>query len=300
MKTIDVHSHGIGGYDTHTDAVSNILKIAAMHGNSGVSEIILSVYPSELNKMRQDMTKIKDAIEIQKKESVSMSGISTHSMDYEVSRPAKILGIHLEGPFLNESKCGSLNKETFLKPDEYIFAKLMDGFKDVVRIITIAPELNGAPGLIRKISGMGIIVSMGHSEATFNETERGFNCGAKGITHIFNAMRGFHHREPGIAGFALTNPDIYIEVIADPHHLHPATMQIIFRQKNPEKIIIISDSVKETGLSNLGMPVKEFSGKLSGGSMTITESANRLIERGFDKEMILKCITKNPVRYLTE
>lgn len=300
MKTIDIHSHGIGGYDTHADSVNSILKIAAIHGNSGVSEIILSIYPSELNKMRQEMTIIKDAIEIQKKETDLLSGTSKHSKDYEISMPAKILGVHLEGPFLNESKCGSLNKETLMEPDEYIFKKLIEGFEDVVRVITIAPELNGAYGLIRKISGMGIIVSMGHSEATFNETEMGFNCGAKGITHIFNAMRGFHHREPGIAGFALTNPNIFIEVIADQHHLHPATLQIIFRQKNPEKIIIISDSIKETGLSNLEMPAKESSGKLSGGSMTITESANRLTERGFDKEMILKCITENPFRFLTE
>lgn len=298
MKIIDVHSHGIGGYDTHTDSVSSILKIAAMHGNSGVSEIILSIYPSELNKMRQEMRIIKDAIEIQKKESALLSGTSKHSKDYEVSRQAKILGVHLEGPFLNESKCGSLNKETFLQPDEYIFKKLIEGFEDVVRVITIAPELNGAYGLIRKISGMGIIVSMGHSEATFNETEMGFNCGAKGITHIFNAMRGLHHREPGIVGFALTNPNIYIEVIADPHHLHPAMLQIIFRQKNPQRIIIISDSVKESGLSNSRMSITGSSNKLLGGSMTITESAKRLIERGFDKEMILKCITENPSRYL--
>lgn len=296
MKTIDVHTHGIGGYDTHADSTSSILKIAEIHGNSGVSEIILSIYPSELNKMRREMEIIKDAIEMQKKELDLQSSIS----GYKDSRPAIILGVHLEGPFLNESRCGSLDREVFLEPDEYAFKKLIEGFEDIVRVITIAPELNGATALIRKISDMGIIVNMGHSEATYNEAEQGFNCGAKGITHIFNAMRGFHHREPGIAGFALTNRNIYIEVISDPYHLHPVVLQMIFGLKKPERIIIISDSVKETGLSNLGVPLTDPSGKLLGGSITIIESANWLIEQGYDKEMILRCITENPYRYLTK
>ncbi len=294
MKTIDIHTHGIGGYDTHNDSTSSILKIAEIHGNSGVSELILSIYPSELNMMRHEMEIVKDAIEIQKKELDLQSGMS----DYEDSRPAKILGIHLEGPFLNKNRCGSLDREVFLEPHEYTFKKLIHGFEDIVRVITVAPELNGSPALIKKISDMGMIVSMGHSEATYNEAEQGFNCGARGITHIFNAMRGFHHRQPGIAGFALTNRNIYIEVISDPFHLHPAALQMIFGLKNPEKIIIISDSVKKTGLSNSEAPLTDPSGRLLGGSMTITESADRLIKQGYDKEMILRCITENPYKYI--
>ena len=96
---------------------------------------------------------------------------------------------------------------------------MIEGFEDIVKIVTIAPELEDALHLIKTMSNMGIIVSLGHSDATYQETEKAFHAGAKGITHLFNAMRGFHHREPGIAGFGLTNPDIYVEVIADPFHL---------------------------------------------------------------------------------
>ena len=111
----------------------------------------------------------------------------------------------------------------------------MEGFGDVVKIVTIAPELNDAAELIRAITHTGIIVSMGHSDATYREAHAGFSAGAKGVTHIFNAMRGVHHREPGIAGFGLTNPDVYVEVIADPFHLHPKTIELIFSAKKPEK-----------------------------------------------------------------
>jgi N-acetylglucosamine-6-phosphate deacetylase len=207
--------------------------------------------------------------------------------------------MHLEGPFLNPSKCGALDRRSLILPTEQNFEKLIEGFKDVVKIITIAPEMKGAFRLIRKIAGRGIIVSMGHSDATYAEAEAGFHAGARGITHIFNAMRGFHHREPGIAEFGLLNPDIFIEVIADPYHLHPKTLELIFKVKDPRKIIIVSDTVKKTktsGRSKKG--IFDTSGRLLGGSMTITESARRLIELGHAKNVILKCITENPRMYL--
>lgn len=298
MKIIDIHTHGMNGYDTHAESASDILRLAENYGKAGISEIILSVYPSQINKMRQEMKVIRDAIEIQDKELNYSSQTSEKHFIDKAPLPAKILGVHLEGPFLNKSMCGALDKSNFLEPDEYAFEYLIDGFEDIVKIITIAPELDGADSLIKKISNKGIIVSMGHSEATFNEAERGFNSGAKGITHIFNAMRGIHHREPGITGFALINYNIYIEVIADHYHLHPAVLKLIFALKNPERIIIISDSVKETKLTDLNPPLKDTSGKLKGGTMSITQSTDWLIQNGYNKELILNCITKNPYRYL--
>jgi N-acetylglucosamine-6-phosphate deacetylase len=254
--------------------------------------------------MRESMMAIKRAMEKQK--NIKHSSPITH-------HPSQIIGAHLEGPFLNPSRCGSLDAMTFIEPGEDYFKELIEGFEDIVKIITIAPEIKGATRLIKKISEMGIIVSMGHSDATYQEAEAGFNAGAKGITHIFNAMRSFHHRDPGIAGFGLTNKDIYIEVIADPFHLHPKTLQLIFETKNPERIIIISDSVKETKTSSPTPSPPPFKGggwgwvqgitddqgKLLGGSMTIVESSKRLIQMGFDEEIIIRCITTNPARYLS-
>ena len=214
--------------------------------------------------------------------------------------PAAILGVHLEGPFLNPHKCGALNAAIFIEPTEHHLEELLDGLEDVVKIITIAPELEGATRLIKKISDRGILASMGHSDATYSEAETGFNAGARGITHIFNAMRGLHHREPGIVGFGLLNQDIFIEVIADPFHLNPKTLELIFRTKNHDRIILVSDSVKGTKTLECekGQGVVDDSGRLQGGAMTITESSQRLIELGFDEGTIRKCISKNPEIYL--
>ncbi|MDI6801571.1 MAG: amidohydrolase family protein [Thermodesulfovibrionales bacterium] len=290
-KVIDIHIHGIGGYDTRTTDVAHILKIAEIQGSHGVSEIIPTVYPATIKVMRENMAVVKKAMELHK------VGCNSELLTPN-SQLSTIIGVHLEGPFLNPSKSGALNAMTFIEPTERNLMELLEGFEDIIKIITIAPELDGAIKLIKKISDMGIIVSIGHSDAAYNEAEAGFKAGAKGITHLFNAMRSFHHREPGIAGFGLMNPDIYIEVIADPFHLHSETIDLIFKVKNSERIIIVSDTVKETTQSAKICGIKDRHDKLIGGCMTIIESTQRLIEIGFDKEQIMKCISENPERFL--
>jgi N-acetylglucosamine-6-phosphate deacetylase len=286
MKTIDIHTHGIGGYDTRSADVTHILRIAEIQSSCGVLEIVLTIYPDVISVMRENMEMIKKAMDIQ--DAAIISG------------QAKILGVHLEGPFLNPAKCGSLNATTFIGPSEKPFRELIEGFENIVKIITVAPELEGAFGLIKKISAQGIIVSMGHSDATYEEAEKGFHAGAKGITHLFNAMQGFHHREPGIAGFGLLHKDIYIEIIADPYHLHQATLELILRIKKPQRIIIVSDTVRESKTFFEEKAVTDSYGKLLGGGMTVLESAQRLIAMGYNEEIIMGCITENPHRYLNE
>lgn len=317
MKIIDIHTHGIGGYDTTTTNEEHILKIAEIHGSSGVSEIIPTIYPDTIKVMRKDMASVKKAMEKQKdRDELSVMSNEHKKISHNSSPitlyPSQIIGVHLEGPFLNPAKCGALNTMTSIEPTEYNLKELIEGFEDMVKIITIAPEIDGAKRLIRKISEMGIIVSMGHSDASYAEAEAGFHEGAKGITHLFNAMRGFHHRESGIVGFGLLNQDIYVEVIADPYHLYPATLELIFKVKNPDRIIIVSDSVKETkapspsssppSLEGGGWrtveAVSDIHGKLLGGCMTIVESSKRLTEMGFDESVIMKCVTENPERYV--
>jgi len=307
MKIIDIHTHGVSGYDTKTADSDHILKIARIHGYSGVSDILLALYPSSLDTMRSQMETIKKAIERQKAghdkrkktKNISVPDIRHRGASMRRKNSARILGVHLEGPFVNPSKCGALNAAHCVNPSLQDFRKLIEGYEDIVKIMTVAPELNGSLKLIRQITGQGIIVSMGHSDATYAEAEAGFHAGARGITHLFNAMRGFQHREPGIAGFGLMNQEVYLEVIADPHHLHPGTLDLIFRTKNPERIIIVSDTVKGTKRAGGRRPVIDKRGKLQGGSMTVTESAQRLMDAGYRKSFIMRCVTKNPERYLS-
>ncbi len=291
MKIIDVHTHGISGFDTRTSEGEHICRIAEIQGSHGVSEIIPTVYPAPVDTMRVHMQAIKTAMEEQRRRTGARPAPAHHT-------EAKIIGLHLEGPFLNPARCGALDAGAFLAPDERILKKLMEGFEDIIKIMTIAPELEGAAALIKNMSDAGIIASMGHSDATYNNAEAGFHAGARGITHIFNAMRGIHHREPGIAGFGLMNKDVYIEVIADPFHLHLKMIEFLFSVKNPEKILIVSDTVKASKMSTASHGVREEDSRLLGGSRTIRESAEQLIQGGLDKEIIFKAISDNPASYL--
>jgi N-acetylglucosamine-6-phosphate deacetylase len=151
MKIIDIHTHGIEGLDTQTVSEGHILGMADIHGRNGVSEIIPTIFPANPETMRDNMLAVKKAMEKQK-------SIENDS--------ARIIGMHLEGPFLNPEKCGVLDAGFFIQPDEYSFKKLVEGLEDEIKIITIAPEREGATRLIRSISDSGIIASMGHSDAT--------------------------------------------------------------------------------------------------------------------------------------
>jgi N-acetylglucosamine-6-phosphate deacetylase len=313
MKIIDVHTHGIGGFDTRSASVDAILRIAEIHGASGVSEIVLSIYSAPIQAMRQQMELVRKAMEEQgpgrrtvrpttedRRPNSESTGSTGHPSPVTRQEPgaARILGVHLEGPFLNPARCGALDPASFIEPGEQAFHELVEDFDDNIKMITVAPELRGAPALIKKITKTGIVVSMGHSDATYSEAEKGWRAGARGITHLFNAMRGFHHREPGIAGFGLLNRDIYVEVIADPDHLHPATLEMIFKMKSPERILIVSDSAKDTKATGRGRRVADAHGTLQGGSMTVTESSRRLIEMGFDEVIVRNAVAANPERYL--
>lgn len=299
MRFIDIHTHGIGGFDTCTENPDDILKMAELHGNHGITDIIPTIYPGPIATMKKNMAAVKIAMEKQRLVLGDRQSAKTNlKFKTQNSKFARIGGIHLEGPFLNPLKSGALDGKTFQEPSEKTWKSLIEGFEDIVRIVTIAPELKNAKRLIGLMSNMGITVSLGHSDATYEETEKAFHSGAKGITHIFNAMRAFHHREPGIAGFGLMNQNIYLQVIADPFHLSNETLEFIFEVKNPEKIIIISDSIKGTEIVTKHHALLDNVGTLQGGSMTIIESAKRLMGLGFDKDKIIGCISDNAWSYL--
>jgi len=269
---IDIHLHGTPNKDTHSKSPEDILEIARFHGLLGVSHIVPTIYPSSIEQMRAEMDLVRRAMRKQRETS-----------------SAWIVGVHLEGPFLNPKISSALDDRAFLKPSQYNLERLIDGYEDIIKIITIAPELDGSINLIRYLSDTSIAVSMGHSDATYSEAEEGYRAGAMGITHLFNAMRGFHHREPGLTGFGLINKDIYVEVIGDPYHLHPETIKLIFNLKPAERIILISDLVR--------VP-KSKDGKLLGGSMSLKESTERLASLNIDKDKIALSAGENPKRYL--
>lgn len=270
MSIIDFHFHGTSKLDIKdAESSEQLLLIARDYGDKGVEGILFTLYPDDTNKMRQKLAILQRAIKEQRE-------------------GAKIFGAYLEGPFINPSCAGALDSSKFLKPDISKLRKLLEGFEEIIKVITIAPELPGSYELIEICSILGIIVSMGHSDATFGEAQDGFKSGAKLITHIFNAMRGIHHREPGLAGFGIINDEIYIEIIGDGRHINDELLKWLFKVKNPERIILVSDMVKDSGNESF----------IKGGSMSLREAKERLSKLGIDYTKIRMATYDNPKRLL--
>ncbi|MDH4162148.1 MAG: amidohydrolase family protein [Nitrospirota bacterium] len=277
QQVIDIHVHGAGKFDTLTKRQDDVVHLAAIHGEHGTDAILPTVYPGDIEDMRQNMSAIRRAMAA-------------------ASAGANILGIHVEGPFLNPSYAGALDRKSFLDPSKKDLDRLVDGFEDVIRIITIAPELPGALGVIERCREKGFLVQMGHSEASYEQAEEGKQAGATGITHIFNAMRSFHHREPGLAGFGLMDEDIYVEVISDLVHLHPQTLKMILDMKQTDRIILVSDSVKGPGWGKGA--IRGPGGVLEGSGVTLMQCVRNLVSLGVQQEWAIQFATENPRRYL--
>ncbi|MEW6215203.1 MAG: hypothetical protein AB1478_08385 [Nitrospirota bacterium] len=286
---VDLHTHGIGRYDTRTTKPENILKMAELHGKAGVAAILPTIYSGPIDEMRKNMEAVRKAIQVQ-------SSNPPFPPFLKGGKGGLILGVHLEGPFLNPVRCGALDKNSFLRPTISSLKNLIAGYEDIIKIITIASEMPGALKIIEKCVDFGIKVNMGHSDATYKEALEGKKVGATGITHIFNAMMPFHHREPGLAGLGLLDEDLYIEVIGDGVHLHPKTLELIFTIKRLDRIILVSDSVK--GAKKGGGPIYNRKGILSGSGITITDFVKVLTEIGIPEAEIIEAGVDNPMRYI--
>lgn len=276
-QLIDIHVHGAENYDTRTRRQDDILHVAKIHGERGTSFFLPTIYPSPIEEMRENMGAVKRAMQGQRE-------------------GAKILGVHLEGPFLNRECAGALEKKSFLDPSVEAFVRLVADFEDMIKIVTIAPELPGALRVIEMCTEKGFLVHMGHSDATYEQAEEGKRAGATGITHVFNAMRGFHHREPGLTGFGLMDEDIYVEVIADKVHVHPQSLKMLFDMKSPDKILLVSDSIKGEGWGD--GPIRSANGALLGGGIPLGEAVRNLIEHGVPPERAFQFASDNPLKYL--
>jgi N-acetylglucosamine-6-phosphate deacetylase len=269
---IDLHIHGTGRYGTGNGSAEDVIKMAETVGRVGVSGILPAIYPAPVKKMRECMAAVREAMGRRAEKGL-----------------ARVLGVHLEGPFLSPMRSGALKKDVFLSPSLLRLKELISGFEDVVKIITVAPELKGALKIIERCVEMGIRVNMGHSDATLSQALEGKRAGASGVTHLFNAMRPFHLREPGLAGLGLMDEDLYIEVIADGVHLSPEVLRFVFDVKQKDRIILVSDSV--TG------PMRR-KGVLQGSKTGLSEAVKILNEIGIPKKLIIKAARENPEKYL--
>lgn len=247
---IDIHVHGGGGSDVMDGEYEAIKQVATTHSRFGTTAFLPTTMTMTKDKIIKSLKSIHEA---------RLKGTGT----------AEILGIHLEGPYINPEKKGAQKEEDIKKVSVEEFLEFNQASGNLIRLVTIAPEMPGAIDFIRWLHQQGIIVSVGHSNATYKQVQEGIQAGLSHVTHIFNAMRGLHHREPGVVGAALSSPKLIVEMIADGIHLHPMVLKMLTQIKESEKLVLITDAMRATGF-------KEGTYDLGGQEVIVTQGQAKL------------------------
>lgn len=287
---IDIHIHGAGGFDTMDgsyEALNNISKAIAAHGTTAFLPTTMTCSIEDINKA---MKAVKEAVE---------RGTSG----------AEVLGVHLEGPFISKEAIGAQNPDFVLKPSVETFRKIADPYIDYVKEVTIAPELEGAEELIHYLKDKGIVASIGHTSAGYRKTIESISWGASHSTHLFNAMKGLHHRDAGVVG-ALFDTDITTEIICDGIHIDYPVIRIALNQKTTDKVMLITDAMmaccmKEGRYSLGGQAViveggaaRLESGALAGSVLTQDKAVRNVYKNtNYPLHEIIKMVTYNAAKH---
>jgi N-acetylglucosamine-6-phosphate deacetylase len=203
---------------------------------------------------------------------------------------SNIKGIHMEGPYLNPEYKGAMNEDYLWQPSIESFNEMYEASEGYLKIMTIAPELPGALEVIREASFRGVICSIGHSTASYEEIVKAIDHGAMHVTHMFNAMKPMHHRHPSLMTAALLREELKIELIADTFHVHPAMMELLLKVKTPKNIVLITDSIRAGGMhegeyhfSDQKVFLKDniatlADGTLAGSTLTLNKAVKNLLD----------------------
>jgi N-acetylglucosamine-6-phosphate deacetylase len=223
---------------------------------------------------------------------------------------AEPLGFNLEGPFLARSRRGAHDATYLIDPADAPRASL-DALLDGLRVVTIAPELPGATELIRWLAAEGVAVSLGHSAASLEQAQAGYAAGARSTTHLFNAMTGIDHREPGLALAALLDDSVFVELIVDGIHIHPSLWDMVRRLKPADHVVLVSDALPVAGTADgrgrLGSLEIEVAGlratlagtsTLAGSVIALDIAVRNLVESGFSLPRAIAAASTNPLRLL--
>jgi len=267
---IDIHNHGNSGCDFMDAAEETIDNISKFHMKNGVTSFLGTIITGSYENMINAATNMAE-----------------HKSSY-----SQLLGIHLEGPFFSLSKKGAQPEEYIKETDISFIERMIDICGSKLKMISIAPEKEGALEIISYLKNNDIAVSMAHSNASFDEAMKGINSGATIATHLYNGMRSFSHREPGIIGASLTDDRIFCEIIYDRIHLHDAAAEIALKMKTKERLILVSDSMRAAGLND-GIY------ELGGQNVTVSGGAARLKDGSLAGSTLnLRTAVFNMIKYL--
>lgn len=253
---VDVHTHGRNGWDFSKISEDGLEKLLASYGACGVTNVVATT-------MTNEPSVVESSLEV-------LGGYMKKQENNSGGSTAKLLGVHMEGPFLGKEKKGAHDENYLCDPDWKLFTRLQDISGGNIRLVTVDPLLGGAEAFIKKCVENGITVSLGHTACDYDTAVNAGNLGVNHVTHTFNAMNPLHHREPGLIGAAM-DTGMYMELICDGIHVHPSLVRILFAA-HPERVVLISDSIPAAG-----MPDGEYT---SGGLKVMLRSGRAVLEDG--------------------
>ena len=237
---VDIHIHGYLGEDASDGSAEGIKKMAYGIAQNGVTAFL----PTTMTVAKKQIEAALNAVRSLKEESKTWGG-------------AEIIGVHAEGPFINPSKKGAQAEENILKPDaDFILENA-----DIIKYVTLAPEMDEGHSCIKKLASQSdVLISMGHTDAKFEEAVQAAKDGVSHATHLFNAMSALAHRNPGVVGAALTSDNVSVEVIADTFHINPGLYSMVAKLKG-DKMVLITDCTRAGGMPDgeLSLAVSPFS-----------------------------------------
>ncbi len=280
---IDLQVNGLGRHDVlgaSSDAIRGIAKELPMHG-------VTAWCPTIVSSSEHERLAALDCVA-----EVARAG----------TEGARVLGVHLEGPWISKVRKGAHVEAALEAPKETALVRSLERHKGLVRIVTLAPELPGAIDTIKYVRSVGAIASIGHSDASFAEAQMAIDAGATMATHLFNAMRPLHHREPGIVGAVLGDQRVVAGLIADGIHVHPATLAIAFRIKGPGRVVLVSDVVagaqRSKSASGSGSAARLKDGTLAGAFASLGDGVRECVAAGVDVGDALQAATLTPAELL--
>jgi N-acetylglucosamine-6-phosphate deacetylase len=289
---VDIHNHGAAGHDVMEPSSGSLPAIEQLLAEHGVTSYLPTTVTAPLDVTLKALDRLAIAIESPRPDSLR-------------ARPA---GIHIEGPFLSHARRGVHPPKDLLKPSIKVFDQLWQASRGHMKIMTIAPELDGALAVIAEAAGRGVCVSIGHSDATLSQARDGVRAGAAHATHTFNAMRPLSHRDPGLLAEILTNANLSADIIADGVHVDPAVVKLFLELKGPEKAVLITDSTAATGMpaGHYRMGDFEFdvqdgkclaNGVIAGSLLTLDRAVQNVMAlAGWKLQDSLRAASLNPAR----
>jgi N-acetylglucosamine-6-phosphate deacetylase len=284
---VDLHAHGALGHDFAVCSADEARAAAGHHGRRGTTTLTASIATGPITATVDALTRLRALV-----------------------ADGTVAGLHLEGPWLAPGRRGAHRSDLLHAPTPTEVDTCLSAADGTLRIVTLAPELPGALDATRRLVAAGVVVAIGHTDATADQARRAVDAGATLVTHLFNGMPPLHHRAPGPVGVALTDERLLLECILDGHHLDPLTIDLV-RHAAPERLVLVSDAMSATGCPDgdhtiAGSAVSVRDGvalladgsSLAGSTITVADAARRLLDAGAPLAEVVAAGATRPARVL--